>query len=108
VAFSRALCSLIAQTLFLQVRMRFDSTLFVCSIVMLSLVLCDGIQPAHASSSSLFRSSILFHIFNRLFVRFTMSDDEVVDPKKLLAAKATENECKGALKAYKVCVLQII
>ena len=34
-----------------------------------------------------------------------MSDDEVVDPKKLLAAKATENECKGALKAYKVCLL---
>lgn len=30
-----------------------------------------------------------------------MSDDEVIDPKKLLAAKATDNECKGALKAYK-------
>jgi hypothetical protein len=31
-----------------------------------------------------------------------MSDDEVVDPKKILAAEATQTVCKGALQAYKV------
>jgi hypothetical protein len=32
-----------------------------------------------------------------------MSDDEVIDPKKIMAAKVTDRECKPALKAYKVC-----
>ena len=65
----------------------------------------------NASSSRARLCSRHYHVQNLIFLfpfhvalplSRTMSDDEVIDPKKIMAAKVTDRECKPALKAYKV------
>jgi hypothetical protein len=52
------------------------------------------------------RGSVYVSLIRSIVVVTDMSDDEVVDPKRILAKKAEKENCQSTLKLYNVrCVI---